>query len=339
MIIPVALLGQAVTTGSLAATVTSAPYGVMAADVPNGNTGLSYPLIAEDAFVGRAAGNSAGAITFEGAGNIGSKLKANDVYYAEVLSGPLEGERFDLNTGATIAAGNSTVTLDLSAASHSTLKTLGADVLAQARVAIRPHLTLAKLAASFSPGLVGNNSVGQADLVKLVGPRGLTIYQLRGDNVTWREVGKTADVRNMVIPPDVGVLVQLRSGQKRWVHGGVVRTNAFRKNLVNGMQGFATGYPVDMTPAQIAAFVDASQPAGSRWVGSDNPDNADTIKIFDTALNDFRTYYLRADGATWTLVGDAANVANSPILKAPSLIAVSRKNSDADFVVIPPFTL
>lgn len=323
-----------------AASVVSAPYGVVAADVPNGNSGLSFPLIGDDAFAGRVAANSGNTLTFEGAANIGSQLTADQPYYAEVVGGPLEGERLDVNTAATRSAANNTVVLDLGAASNSTTATLGDNALAQVRVVIRSHLTLAKLQASLAPALVGSNAVGSADLVKLVGPKGLTTFQLRADHQTWREVGKLPDVRNRVIPPDTSVLLQLRSGAKKWTHAGVVRTTAFRKNLSNGLQGFATGFPVDMTPVQIAAYVDAGQPAATRWVGSESPDTADTIKVFDAALNDYKTYYLRADGTTWNLVGDTAtNLANSPILKVPSLIAVSRKQSDGDYLIVPPFSL
>jgi hypothetical protein len=339
-VIPAALLGMAaVAPAAYSVTVTSAPYGVVSADAPAGNSGLAAPLISEETFTGRVASNDAGSLTFEGSVNVGVALAAGQPFYLEVLSGPLEGERLDVNAAATIAAANATVVLDLGASSNSTIKSLAANVLAQTRCAVRPHLTLAKLQNAFSPALVGNNAAGSADLVKLIGAKGLTTYQLRGDNATWRESGKTADVRNLVIPPDVSVMIQLRSGAKRWANLGAVRTTAFRKNLSNGLQGFATGYPVDMSPAQIAAFVDAGQPAGTRWTGSDNPDVADTIKVFDSSLNDYKTYYLRADGATWNLVGDTSNVATAALIKPTAFVVVSRNQSDGDYLIVPPFTL
>lgn len=321
-----------------AITVSSAPYGVMAADAPVGKTGLAFPLIVEELFAGVVSSSTGNVVTFSNAGAIGDRLLADEKYYLEIVSGALEGERFDIDVGATKAANNNTVSVDLSAGSFSTSNSLAVNALASARAVVRPHVTLAKLGAMFSPSLVGNNSFGQADTVSLMSTRGMVFYYLRSDNVTWREPGKAADVRNQVIPPDVSVLVQLRSGAKKWIHAGAVRTNAFRKNLSNGAQGFATGFPIDMSPVQIGAFTDLNLPASVRWVGNADLSQADSIKIFDTALNDFRSYTLAADGSTWVLSPDTSNQSDVPILKVPSMIVVTRNNPDSGYVIAPPFS-
>lgn len=332
-----ALLGY---TGSPASavTVSSAPFGVIVADTPVGKTGFSFPLIADDVFAGAISGNSEASATFAGMANVGSRLTAGTKYYLEITSGALEGERFDIDTAGSIATGNGSVALDLSTPSFSTLGALTADALAGAHGVIRPHVTLAKIATMFSPALVGNNSLGQADSVAVMTNTGIVFYYLRSDNQTWREPGKTTDLRNLVIPPDVSVLVQLRSGAKTFTHSGVVRTNAFRKNLNHGIQGFATGYPVDMSPVQIGAFSDGSLASELRWVGSADTNSADSIKVFDTQLNDFRSYQLAADGVSWILPPDTTNLASSPILKSPAMIVVSRNNPDPAYVIAPPFT-
>ena len=339
-LLPAAALGIAGLLSSSAhgVTVSSAPYGVMVADAPVGKTGFAFPLIGEEAFAGSIASSSANVATFAGSGNVGSHLTAGDKYYLEIASGGLEGERFDLDTAATIAAGNGSVVLDLSSSSNSTMTSLNANALAGTRGVVRAHTTLAKIATAFAPGLVGNNNFGLADTVAVMSPKGIIFYYLRSDNLTWREPGKTTDLRNLVIPPDVSVLVQLRSGAKKFTHAGAVRTNAFRKNLTNGIQGFATGFPVDMSPVQIGAFTDLNMPAGARWVGNADASMADSIKIFDTQLNDFRSYQLSADGVTWVLPPDSTNLASSPLLKAQSMIVVSRSNPDSAYVIAPPFT-
>lgn len=322
-----------------AATVSSAPFGVIAADAPVGLTGISLPLIADDLFAGRISANTSTSVSFEAvSGGIGTRLTAGDRYYLEIVSGPLEGERFDLDTAGTIASANGTVTINLAADSHSTSQTLGSNVLVAARAVVRPHMTLAKLAATFSPALVGNNNPALADGVRIMRTDGFALYYLRGDNQSWREPGKVPDVRGTVIPPDTSVIVQLRSGAKKWTHVGTVRRNAFRKNLVSGIQSFATGFPLDLSPVQIGAFVDTTQASGLRWVGSDDPARADTIKIFDSVLGDFKTYYLRADGSSWSPVGDPANVASSSLIKAPSMVAITRTNPDPAHIIVPPFT-
>jgi len=337
---PVAALGLAglLPSGMSAVTVSSAPFGVLSADTPVGLTGISLPLIADEVFTGRVVSNNASTVTFDAVtGGIGSRLTAGDSYYLEIVSGPLEGERFDLNTAATVASADASVTVDLSDTSFSTSHTVGANVLAQARAVVRPHQTLAKLATTFTPALVGNNNAALADGVRLMTPNGIVFYYLRGDGLSWREPGKTTDLRSMVIPPDVSVIVQLRSGAKKWTHTGLVRRNAFRKNLVNGLQGFATGFPIDLSPVQVGAFVDSAQPAGARWTGSDDASAADSFKVFNASISDFDSYSLAGDGATWTLGGGSGNFASSPILKAPSMVVVSRTNPDPAYVIITPF--
>lgn len=339
--LPVATLGLTGLLPSIASavTVSSAPFGVVSADAPVGMTGISLPLIADEVFTGRVSSNTDTTITFDAvSGGIGSRLTAGDSYYLEIVSGPLEGERFDVDTAATVASANATVTVNLAATSFSTSHTLGANVLAQARAVLRPHQTLGKLAATFSPALVGNNNAALADGVRLMTPNGLVFYYLRGDGQSWREPGKSADLRSMVIPPDVSLIVQLRSGAKKWTHTGLVRRNAFRKNLIAGLQGFATGFPIDLSPMQVGAFTDTAQPTGARWSGSSDASLADSFKVFNAGLGDFDSYSLGGDGSTWTLSGGAINYASTAILKAPSMVVLSRTNPDPAYVIITPFT-
>lgn len=337
---PAAALGLASLLPStmLAVTVSSAPFGVMTAEAPVGFTGLSLPLIAEDVFSGRVSSSSGSVVTFEAvSGAIGSRLNAGDSYYLEIVSGPLEGERFDVDTAATITSEDASVQLNLSDGSFSTTPILAVNALAQARAVLRPHQTLAKLASAFSPALVGNNNAALADGVRLMTPNGFIFYYLRGDGQSWREPGKSADLRSMIVPPDVSLIVQLRSGAKTWTHTGIVRRNAFRKNLVGGLQGFATGFPIDLSPVQVGGFVDHGQASGAQWTGSNDPAAADSFRVFNASTSDFDTYSLNGDGATWTLPGSSLNQASTPILKAPSMIVVSRTNPDPAYLVITPF--
>lgn len=322
-----------------AVTVSSPPFGVVSADIPAGLAGISLPLIAEEIFTGRISANSVSAVTFEAvAGSIGGRLAAGTSYYLEVVSGPLEGERFDIDTSATVTSANASVALNLAATSFSTTRALGANALAQARAVIRPHQTLAKVASAFSPSLVGNNNPLLADGIRLLTSKGIIFYHLHGDGQSWRELGKTVDVRSAVIPPDVSLLVELRSGAKRWTHTGLVRRNAFRKNLVKGLQSFATGFPIDMTPVQVGGFVDTELPADMRWSGSNNPLAADWFSVVDAKGTTFDAYSLRADGVTWSRPVSSTNFASSSVLKSPGLILVYRKNADPAYVIDPPFT-
>ena len=301
-------------------TVTSSPVGVMSRRVERGLDGLAVPLIAEDLFVGVAASNTVSALVFPASdGSLGALLAAGGKYYVEIATGPLAGERFDVDTDATIAANDSTLTLTLGAGSFSTLRTLTANVLAGARCVVRSHVTLARLQQMLTPGLVGRDNVLFADGVEVLEHGEFERYFLRADGVTWRKSGSTEDFRNKVLPPDGSFAVESKYAAQVWRHAGHVRTNAFRKNLVRGFQSFASGFPQDLSPVQIGAFVDPAAPAATRWTGHNVFAFADQIQVL-LGARPFELFYLRGNGSTWRGLFDATNVASSPIVGATSLI-------------------
>lgn len=314
----------------------AAPVGVITQTFPVGTTGLAFPLIAADAYTGVISASTSAAIGFSTSG-LGA-LTAGDRYYLEIVSGPFEGERFDLDTAATIAAG-ATAVVDV-ASTLNTRAMPGPNTLAGARAVVRPHVTLAKVAAQFSPALVGNTNAARADGVQIhSASTGFVLYYLRPDG-SWRVSGKTVDERNRVVPPDASVTLVLRSGAKQWLHQGVVRTSVFRKKLTTGVQSFASGFPVPVSPVQLGAATDALEPEGVRWVGNDAPALADKFQVLRDQSQAYDTYYLRGDGASWRLLSDpSADQRNQPVIPATGLTLLTRTKADADYVVIQPFAL
>jgi hypothetical protein len=316
-------------------TVTSAPYGAMTSNISTSTAGLSFPLL-KDVFAGRISANAGHTLSFESSG-IGAALTAGKRYYVEVVSGPLEGERLDLNTAATINSG--VATLDLGPASNSTSGALATNVLANARAVVRPHMTLGQLGSMFSPALVGNTANPHADGVRIYGgPAGQTTYYLRTDG-TWRTTPASPDQSGLVIPPDTSITLVLRSGAKQWTHLGAVRTNAFRKKLKTNVQSFATGFPLDMSAVQIGAFVDPLEAPGVRWTGSNNSAQADTLRVHDAATDTYKIYYLRANGTSWYLNGGSTDYSNTPFLPAQGALLIGRQKADPGYLIIRPFDL
>jgi hypothetical protein len=338
-------LGVLLTVGLLAppilqaqTTVTSSPVGVTSRRVERGLSGLAVPLIVEDLFVGVAASNSTTALIFAASdGSLGALLAAGGKYYVEVATGSLAGERFDVDTDATLAANDSTLTLTLGVASFSTLGTLTSNVLAGARCVLRSHVTLARLQQMLTPGLVGRDNFLLADGVEVLENGRAERYFLRPDGITWRKAGSTDDFRDKVLPPDGSFVVESKYAAQMWRHAGIVRTNAFRKNLVRGVQSFASGFPQALSPVQIGAFVDPAAPAGTRWTGSNVFAFADQIQVVLGAPKPFELFYLRGNGASWRTLTDPTNVVSSPILGATSLILIRRVNPDGAFLIPPPF--
>jgi len=321
-------------TDSAETTVLSAPVGVMSGSAPRGESGMAVPLIAEDVFVGTVESNTPTAVSFAHAGDVGAHLTPGQPYYLEVLTGTLQGERFDV---AASPGGGDTVTLRLGAGSLSTRPALAPDALAGARGAVRPHLTLARLQSLFRPGLVGRDLFLLADGVWVFENGDLAFYYLRADGVTWSRVGGAGDFRGKVIAPDVSVLMEAKSARQSWIQAGRVRTNAFRKNLVPGFQAFASGFPVDLSPAQARAFVDAATPAATRWNGSNAALLADQMELLFRQGRPLDVFYLRGDGVTWRALAGSGNVAADPLLGATGMVLILRKNADPDYVVPVPF--
>jgi hypothetical protein len=323
-----------------AQTLVSAPVGVLGGSSPRGASGLAVPLIAEDVFVGVVASNTEQVLAFPtAAGDVGARLSPEGQYYVEVVTGPLEGERLDVDVDATIVAASSTVVLAFGSATFSTVPAVAPSALTGARTVVRPHLTLGRLQGFFRPGLAGHDHSIFADGIRLLEDGETSFFHLAGDGVTWRHRGDDADHRGKVIPPDASFVVEVKSRAQSWTQSGLVRINAFRKNLMPGFQPFASGFPVDLSPVQIGAFVDGSAPPDTRWRGHNVFTFADQIHLVlqPRQLLDF--FYLRGDGSTWRSLTRPTDVANKPILGATGMVLLRRVNPDAAFAIPRPFEL
>jgi hypothetical protein len=311
------------------------PVGMIQKNVAPAYEGIAMPLVVAEPFTGGILTNSGSTVTFAGTGlNIGSLLVAGRAYYLEILSGPLEGERIDIDVSATVTAANNQLTLNF-AAPHNTLPNLPSNALASARGAVRQHMTLQVLQSLFVPALVGNNNAALADKIYIY-EGGWVRYNLRGDGTSWRRPADVTDFRSKIIPPGVGVMAEFVDSPKKLVQVGNVRTNAFRVNLVAGFQAFSPPYPVSMSPSSIGGFVDSNVPANQRWVGNNNSDLADQILPF---AGGFVRYNLRADGVTWRRPADVTNYANSPIILYDGVSIIKRTNPDPTYLILRPFSL
>jgi autotransporter-associated beta strand protein len=319
-------------------TVTSSPVGVMSRRMDRGLSGHAVPLISADRFVGVVSSNTANRLAFSAAdGSIGSLVAVGGAYYVEVVTGPLAGERFDVDTAATLASDDATLTVSLGPGSLSTLPVLTPDALTGARCVLRSHLTLSRLQQMLTPGLVGRDHPVLADGVDILENGRAERYFLRADGVTWSRAGSTEDFRDKVLPPDNSFMIESRYAAQAWRHAGIVRTNAFRKNLVRGLQSFSSGFPQDLSPVQIGASVNPGAPAATRWTGNNVVALADQIHVLSGEPKPLELFYLRGNGSTWRPLVGTTDVKDSPILGATNLILIRRVNADPAFRVPLPF--
>jgi hypothetical protein len=316
--------------------VVSSPVGMLAAPLLTGHTGIAMPLTARDLFVGVVEAHGPADLAFAPAhGHLAELLDPDRAYYVEVQTGALAGERLDVDTAATLEASGSTLVLSLGAGSASTLASLPAGAFTGSRVALRPHVTLRDLGAMVDPPLHGHQSPGRADGVWLFENGDFRFYHLGGDQATWMRAGSSVDFASKVIPPDVSVFLKARGWGKWFVHGGAVREHSFRKNLAAGLQAFATGFPVDLTPAQARAFVDTDTPPENGWTGSRAPAKADEIRVMVDPSLALRLY-LGEDGTTWRAFGIGPDLSGVRVLRALGMVVVERKNPDPAYRIPAP---
>jgi hypothetical protein len=199
-------------------------------------------------------------------------------HYLEAVSGPLAGQRFEIDAAA--SSGN-TVALQDTAPS----------ALADARVVIRPHHTLADL--------LPPNVFSAEDRV--------LFFDTAANNFTTLVHGGDAwlhDVLSMNARPFAAheaALVQVRGPGASLLFTGEVRAHGFTAPLVPGTQLIASGWPASI-PAPVTGL--RSGPA---------PDTADRLRLWNgdttTGASDYTSYYL--DNSTGTPLWQLQETANS----------------------------
>jgi hypothetical protein len=331
-LLAVAAAAAASLTFAHATSVTTDPVGFQKKAVPVGLSDLGLALNNSDLHKGLATGVAGSAVTMAGVANVGALLTAGDPYYIEVYGGDLKGDRFDVDTAATIAAANGTVVLNGASPENTFVVASIGTKLDNVTVALRKHHTLEGVQAMFSTALVGNNLPGSADQIWLLAPTGAFVqYFLRGDNVTWRQVGLTVTANKTVIAPGTGVMLRKTGAASEVVNLGNVRVNDFARPLKTGLQLVAPPYPVAYSPSSLGAT------AANGWTGNNLPGSADQLWTFNSATGAFVQYFLRGDGVTWRQVGLTTDVSASQLFGSSSAFMVSRKTDDASYVLVPTF--
>jgi uncharacterized protein (TIGR02597 family) len=267
-----------VNSGALAQTGSS-PVGAMSFSVgQNATISMGIPLLrpaVTTALVGSASGNT---LTFAASdARRAVRLVDGDSYYVEVVasgdgsSTAMLGQRFEVNEAATRTAAAGTVVLDL----QSALNTAGAGAvsgLANYRIAVRPHWTLASL---FGTGAAAKVAAAQssatADQVLAWDGGGFSVYYLRsGTTPQWRNAATGAlNQDGAIVPPGTGVYLRRRGDALSFTVVGEVRTNAFVHPPYAASQLVVGGFPVDTSPADWKLLSGTGITAGSTPLDSD----------------------------------------------------------------------
>ena len=274
----------------------SAPVGVMSYTAAENSTiSLGVPLL-RPAVVTGTVGTVVGAkVTLAGAATGTARpFAAGESYYLEVIghvdgtTTALVGQRYELDEAATLADSSGQLSLDLASALNTSPAAALAG-LANYRVAVRPHWTLAALLGTGAKlKLNAAASAASADQVLAWNGVGFSVYYVRnGDVPQWRNTATgAANQDGAILPPGVGLFLRRQAGALAFAVPGEVRTNAFVRPPFSGSQIIAGGFPVDASPADLKLAASAGLTAGTA------PSNADQLLAWDATA--FSVYYLRA---------------------------------------------
>lgn len=315
-------------------TVSTPIVGFQKASVPVGLSTMGFPLLNSDRVKTTVTSLSGSALNLSGQSNVGSLLTAGEPYYLEVYSGALKGDRFDVDTAATIGAANGTVVLNASSANNTYAVASIATQLDGATVALRKHITIEQIQQMASASLVGNNSAASADQIQLFDSNtgGYSSFYLRGDGTTWRKVGTTTVANKTAIPPGTGIFLSKQSGAVDILASGTVRQNDFALPYKTGLQLLAPGFPVDASPSSLGGA------AANGWTGNNSAASADQIQIYNASTVGYESYYLRSDGTTWRKVGTTTVVTSDQLLNSARAFFVARQSADANNILLNPIT-
>lgn len=317
-------------------TVATDPVGFQATTVPVGMTTLGNPLVNSDVVRSTASANTISNITFSGVTNFATLLTAGEPYYVEVVSGLLNGERYDVNTAATIASSNAVVTIATNSANNTSPLVAGS-LTNNTTLAVRKHVTLEQVGSYFSPALIGNNNANLADQISLYSSssRNLVNYFLRGDNLTWRQAGTTTSANKLPIPSGTGFFITKRTTPTTYTSVGSVRMNDFAFPMAAGSSFRAPGFPVSYTPAASNA-PSLGGLATNGWTGNNNANLADQLQVWNPTNRTFITYFLRGDGSSWRQSGTTTTVTSQELFAANNGFMVLKRTNDLDYILVNP---
>lgn len=229
-----------------------------------GRQTFAMPLQSAPVFVGRVASVDGARITLPVAVSLADKA-----HYLEVLDGPLVGRVFDVDAG---------------------LKLSSSAAISGARVAIRPHHTLASLLPATAFEMGDNEETSDRALSFDSATNSFQTHLLASDAAAGR-----------VVAADEGLFVQVRRKPVTLVFSGEVRGQPLALPTNGGTRLLGTGLALPRTPGALGL------PSGSRlrlWSGDADPATA----AYQNLLLD--------EASRWIDESNGADLTAEPLLEA-----------------------
>lgn len=244
-VLTLAALSVAASTLSFAqTTATTDPVGFTSYTFNTGTQYCGVSLVNTPVFSGSAASITGFVVTASGSGlNFSTVVTAGKTYYLEVRkdtagAGALEGDRFDVDTAATIASANGTITLKSTL--ENTIAGTPPAALAGTNFVIREHVTLGQLLTAMPAAFqTGDQLFMRKD--------GGSVVAFTYNGTQWRQ-GLT-NANPTIVYPGVGfALVRAAGSATAGTVLGGVRVNNFVQIIRSGEQIISEGFPVECAP-------------------------------------------------------------------------------------------
>jgi hypothetical protein len=273
-----------------------------------------------------------------GTGNLVNSFTAGLAYYAEVIAGDNEGQRWEINESACTA----TSVVLLPTVAPSTQSTVPATLVGDI-IAVRPHWRVVDL---FPPAdFHATGSASTADQILLWNPATsgyITLYlNTVSGNKTWLKFGGVGlNIQdNTVIGPTDGMFARPRVGSVNATVCGQVRTWKFAFPLATGLNFVGNPYPVSQS------FVDRLMNASHGFTGAGSVNVADKINYWngDAGTNaSYAIYYLfkNATLERWLRVGQVGGVdhANDKLFDPGTGVFINSISGNPTWVLPVPWT-
>jgi hypothetical protein len=322
----IALAMGAISAEAQSASVATIPEGMITYTLTRGATNyLSLPLINNLVYTSSVSAVTANTISVGDTPAPFTTSLANPSlpYFVKFLSGSEMG-RILLITSNT--SGSLTLNTTDNSSQTVTLTTSGFSVAVGDTFEIFPGDTLASVFGNNTAQnplfLNGSVNASMADSVSIYNP-GQAVWQSYYFNTRsgyWEMNGSAANTNNTVLYPYEALAVTRQANEATStlvLTGRVAEVPILTKTTGSSAVVYgSTGYAVNTTLSQFQL--------GHSWITGTSALSADTISVWDSALNRFDTYYQKPD-LTWRQSTNATTNQNNLVVNAGNAIAILQR--------------
>ena len=288
---------------------------------------------------GAVAGSSVNVANAIGSNTLASLWEPGKSYFLDILSGPYEGHRIEVDTAASAAT-----TLVTKASPRNTLSSL--PDIAGASIAVRAYKTLGEQfpAGDYSAG----SDASDADYILIFENGSWETYYLLdiAGTPTWVNTDTgTSDRASHILDPGAGMFVHRRVSTLAQTQAGTVREAKFARPLALGYSFIPNPWPVAASVSD-RALVNPSTASATLFNGAASMGLADQVMLWRAdatpgAFSYDARFYLKAGALQYYTQAGSSSLtnANGELIFLPLRSQyLNMKSNHTDYVMPVPWT-